>query len=215
MKNILTWFVPQELKFFDMLRKQSENVLYGAKQFKEFMFNYSKLSDKQKKEFVNKLKDIENHGDDITHSIIEALNKTFVTPFDREDIHQITVLLDDVIDFIDVICRRIYIYKLKEVSESMKHMTSIIYKCVVEVNEGVKDLRTLKNIKPHCIKINTLENEADYIHTQSLAELFNENHKKNPIEVMKTKEIQEYLENVVDKCEAISFLFDNIVVKHG
>ena len=86
------------------------------------MLNYSKLSNKQKKEFVEKLKDIENNGDYIAHSIIEALNRTFITPFDREDIHRLVFLLDDVIDFIDITCRRIYIYNLKEVSESMKHI---------------------------------------------------------------------------------------------
>ncbi len=216
MAGIASFFVPKEKKFFVMLRALADNVLHGANLLKEFIFKYDKSDFEERKERVHIITDIEHKCDDITHSIISELNKSFVTPFDREDIHHMTSLLDDVMDLMLVSARRMDIYKLKKVPKSMVHKTEIIHSCAKEMLESIKNLNNLKKIGPHCIRINTLENEADYIHSEALSELFNSNkHKKDPIEIVKLKEIEEILEKTIDKFEEVSFVLENIVIKHG
>lgn len=216
MAGIISFFVPKEKKFFTMLRALSNNVLEGAILLKEYISEYENSGHEQRKERVAKIIEIEHKCDRITHSIINGLNKSFITPFDREDIHHMTSLLDDVIDSMLVSARRMGIYKLKHVPKSMLHKSEIIHSCVKEILGAINNLENLKEIQAHCIRINTLENEADYLHAESLSELFDNNKsKKDPIEVIKIKEIEEILERTIDKCEEVSFVLENIVIKHG
>jgi len=212
--NVIKWLVPAELKFFDMLTEQSENVVAGAKVFNKLLKNYNRLSRDDRKDLVSQIKDIERKGDTINHKINEELNKTFITPFDREDIHEITAEMDDVIDLINGVARRFVLYNIDVLTSEMEEFNSIILECVIEVDLSVKELKQLKNISNHSIKINTLENQADNVSARGIAALF-ETDSHDPIKVIKHKEIIELMENIVDKCEDIAQIFDSIVIKHA
>jgi len=214
MKRILKWFIPQELKFFGMLANQSDNLLKGAKVFNRFVKDFEKLSKEERKELSKKIKNIEKKGDDITHNITDELNRSFLTPFDKEDIHQLTDVMDNVLDFINGTSKRMILYDIESIMPETKELNSIILECVEEINLSVNDLQKLKNISHHSIKINTLENKADVITDRGIAALF-KNNSNDAIKIIKHKEILELMEKVTDECEHLMNIFDSIVVKHA
>lgn len=213
MANIMHWLVPKEEKFFEMLTEQSENALEGAKELKNFVNNYSKFGRSERKSRAQVIKNIEHKGDEITHKIIEKLNKTFITPIDKEDIHQMAVLLDDVIDLIYTVALRFVLLGVERIDEHTTKLVDIILSAVSEVNKSILDLRKLKDMREHYVKIHSLENEADDVYHEALSELFH--FYKNSIDIIKYKEIYELLENITDKCEDVANVVESIVVKHA
>src|SRR3989338_506457 len=211
MKRILHWIVPKEEKFFEMLSEQSENALEGARELKKFVNEYSKFERSERKAKAQLIKKIEQKGDEITHKIIEKLNKSFITPIDREDIHQMAVLLDDVIDLINSVALRFVLLGIERIDGYILKLADIILSSVTELNKSVLDLRKLKEMKEHYIKIHSLENEADEVYQEALSELFH--FYKNSIDIIKYKEIYELLEQITDKCEDVAHIVENIVVK--
>jgi len=187
MTNIVRWFLPKEEKFFILLEKQSKIVLRGTKEFKDLIENYNKLSEEDRSYRVGKIKEIESTGDDITHNIIDKLNKSFITPFDKEDIHQLTVLLDDVLDLINATAKRLLLFKIKHTSRYINEFTEFIWKGVVEVDKCICSLKKYKDIKSYYINIHSIENNADEIFSKALANLFENN--KNAVDVVKYKDI--------------------------
>ena len=212
MANIIRWFLPKEEKFFLLLEKQSKVVLRGAKEFKDLIDNYPKLSEKEISYRVGKIKEIESLGDDITHDIIDKLNKSFITPFDKEDIHELTVLLDDILDLINAIAKRLVLFRIKNASKYIKEFTETIWKGVIEVDKCICNLKRTKHTKTYCINIHSIENDADELFSKALADLFENS--KNSIDVVKYKDIYQFLEAITDKCEHISHIIEGIVVKH-
>ena len=212
MANILHWLLPKEEKFFHMLKEQSSNVVKGADEFKNLIGNYNELNDSSKRELVNKIKDIEHEGDILTHNIIGILDKTFVTPIDKEDIHRLATLLDDLIDLIYTISQRIIIFKIETIDIYIKNLTDIILESVKRVDQGILEVKNLKNMGQFYVDVHTLENKGDDIYHTALAKLFD---KKDPIEIIKYKEIYEFLENITDKCEDVANVIESIVVKHA
>jgi len=165
---------------------------------------------------LKKMEDIEHRGDEATHGIIENLNKTFVTPFDREDIHKLAMMLDDVIDMINTIVSRMRIYKLSGVNMNLVAFSSVIEESVRAVACAVKGLRTLKNAKAimdSCVEINRLENVGDRMRDTVLANLFET--EKDPITVIKLKEIYQDAETVLDVCEDVANVVESILVKQA
>lgn len=213
MPNIMHWLVPKEEKFFEMLNEQAENVLESAKELKSFVNNYSKFERNERKLKANAIKQIEHKGDEITHKIIDGLNKTFITPIDKEDIHQMVVLLDDVIDLINAVALRFVLLGIERIDEHIIKLADIILGAVAELNKSIADLRKLKDMKEHYIKIHSLENEADDVYHRALEELFH--FYKNSVDIIKYKEIYELLEKITDKCEDVANVIENIVVKHA
>ena len=213
MKRILHWIVPKEEKFFEMLSEQSENALEGARELKKFVNEYSKFERSERKAKAQLIKKIEQKGDEITHKVIEKLNKSFITPIDREDIHQMAVLLDDVIDLINSVALRFVLLGIERIDGYILKLADIILSSVTELNKSVLDLRKLKEMKEHYIKIHSLENEADEVYQEALSELFH--FYKNSIDIIKYKEIYELLEQITDKCEDVAHIVENIVVKHA
>ena len=212
MTNIINWLLPKEEKFFLMLRDQASNVVDGANEFKYLIDNYNSLSDVKRKELVKKIKEIESRGDNIVHSIIGSLDKTFVTPIDKEDIHRLTMLLDDVIDAIYATSIRLSIFKIDKIDDYIKKMTEVVIETIGKIELGIIGVSKLKNMNRFYIDIHTLENKSDDIYHEALDNLFN---KKNPIEIIKYKEIYEFLEDLTDKCEDIANVIESIVVKHA
>lgn len=212
MTNLVNWLLPREKKFFLMLRDQASNVVDGANEFKYLIDNYNSLSDVKRRELVKKIKEIESKGDNIVHNIIGSLDKTFVTPIDKEDIHRLAMLLDDVIDKVYATSIRLSIFKIGKIDDYIKKMTEVVIESIGKIELGIIGVSKLKNMNRFYIDIHTLENKSDDIYHEALDNLFN---KKNPIEIIKYKEIYEFLEDLTDKCEDIANVIESIVVKHA
>lgn len=203
------WLVPQEKQFFDLLEKEAKTVLKGAEALNELFDNYGELAQRQPE-----IKEIEHNGDRTVHEIYEALNRTFITPIDREDISAIASRLDDVLDFIDATTIRLQIYKIPEPTVYMKDLAAVILKSCRELNRamaGIRNLKDPKKVEEACIEINRLENRADTILRDALVNLFEG---KDVILILKTKEIYEFLETATDRCEDVANIVSDVIMKN-
>ena len=212
MTNILHWLLPKEDKFFDMLKEQASNVIDGAYEFKNLINNYDDISNSKRIILVKKIKDIESKGDDLTHMIISDLDKTFITPIDKEDIHRLVNLLDDVIDLIYTASMRLIIFKIDKIDSYIMDLTVIVEEVVKKIKFGIGEISKLKNMNEFYVDIHTLENKGDDIYHNALAKMFD---KKDAIEIIKYREIYGFLEDIIDKCEDIANVMESIVVKHA
>jgi uncharacterized protein Yka (UPF0111/DUF47 family) len=212
MSNIVSWLLPKEKKFFLMLKTQASNVVDGANEFKSLIDNYNNLSKAKREEFVKRITNIEAKGDNIVHNIIGSLDKTFVTPIDKEDIHKLAMLLDDVIDLVYATSMRLIIFKIDKIDDNIRKLTDIIVDITGKIELGVIGVSKLRNMNRFYIDIHTLENKADDIYHTALDQLFN---KKDAIEIIRYKNIYEFLEDTIDKCEDIANVIESIVVKNA
>lgn len=204
-------FLPKEFNFFDLFEKQAGYAVEAADCFKEIV-SKNQLDDAS----LQKMHDIEHHGDDVTHQILDNLNKTFITPFDREDIHSLAKELDDIIDMIYTISNRLKVYKITEVDKNLSEFASVINDSVRAVSSAVKGLRSAKNfgsVAESCVEVNRLENVGDMMRDSMLAELFEKS--KDPINVIKWKEIYQDAETVLDICEDVAHVVQSILVKQA
>ena len=208
---MLSKFFPKGTDFFALFEKQSGYAVDAAVYFKELT-----LKGKIEKEAIEKIGNIEHQGDEATHDIFNQLNKTFITPFDREDIHTLAKELDNIIDMINTIVSRLEVYKLTRIDKHLIEFASVIEESVRAVNCAVKGMRNMKNYKSiseFCVEINRLENVGDAMRDKVLAELFET--EKDPITVIKWKEIYQDSETVLDICEDVAHVVDSILVKQA
>jgi predicted phosphate transport protein (TIGR00153 family) len=204
-------FLPKGFNFLELFEKQVDCAVESSRYF-SLLVSKITLDDT----YVKKMQELEHQGDEAAHAIIEHLNKTFITPFDREDIHELTKELDNITDMIYNIARRLAIYRFNEVNETLVNFASVIEKSVQEVASVVKGLNNLKNsksIQESCVEINRLENVGDAMRDSALAELFDTI--KDPILVIKWKEIYEFAETVLDICEDVANVVESILVKQA
>jgi uncharacterized protein len=159
-----------------------------------------------------KIKDLEHKGDELTHRVIDELNKTFITPIDREDIHDLSAALDDVLDLIDSAATRIVLFRIVEPISAVPEICGVLLSQAKEIGEAVSSLRDSDHVVEHCIEINRLENDADRLFQSAIASLFDE--VKDPIDVIKRKEIIETLEAATDKAEDVANVVESIIVKN-
>lgn len=211
--------IPKEKKFFDLFKKDILGVLEAAYVFKEMVFDYSNPQEK-----LNRLVDLEKEGDITTHEIMDSLNRTFITPFDREDICSLTYGLDDILDLIEATAGRMVLYRIFETKlfehfgtgPYLKGMADYIYLAVSQIHKAIDALSSLKKnhrrILDYCIEINSYENEVDRILRDAISDLFEK--EKDSVSLMKWKEIYESAEATTDKCEDIACILESIVVKH-
>jgi predicted phosphate transport protein (TIGR00153 family) len=181
---------------------------HGARLLEQMIATDPPLADK-----AHEIKEVEHQCDFLTHAIIQRLNKTFVTPIDREDIHELARTLDDVMDAIDNAAALIPLYRIDTIRGGARELTRVILQQTDELRAAVEALENKKGVLERAVEINRLENEADRIHKQALGQLFDE--EKDPIVVMKWKEIYDVLEEATDACEDVANLLENVVVKHG
>lgn len=200
--------IPKEEKFFEMLKESAQCVLKGSIALKDLVENYTDVEKK-----VKEIKDIEHQGDRIMHRIAEGLNKTFVTPFDREDIYSLASELDDVLDAIEGISSRLLNFKIKKPTSECIQLVYIIFQAVVEIEKAVGDIKHIKNLKPFCVEINSLENEADQISQEMIGMLLDK--EQDWRSAIKWKEIYGRLESAADHCENIADVIETIVVKNA
>lgn len=204
------WIIPQSKHFFDMLEHQSDVVVEGAEALLDLTKNFKDVAAKR-----DKIKDIEHKGDEIVHEIADALNRTFVTPIDHDDLSKLTSRLDDILDYIEAASHRMWSYELKTMHPDMVKLAEVILASAKEVRHAVYDLRDFKKkdeIFKHCIEVNRLENVGDDITHVSVASLFK---KSDAVEIIKMKEIFEYLEEATDKCEDAADVIKDIFVKNS
>ncbi|MCX5859084.1 MAG: DUF47 family protein [Proteobacteria bacterium] len=204
-------FIPKEEKFFDLFEQSAENALKGGRLFLELLRDPTNLEAK-----VGAIKDVEHAGDQITHETMEKLNKTFITPIDREDIHELISRLDDVIDLIETAAEKIMIFKVKNYDPKFISLAEILVKSMEALLLAITCLKRMKNpdaVLKSCIEANKLENEGDQVYRQLLSALFEK--VTDPIEIIKQKEIFEDLENAIDKCEDVANVLEGVVLKYA
>ncbi len=206
MPGMLTKILPHEQSFFNMFVELTENIHAGAKALLEMLSN---LSDPPAQ--AGHIKDIEHAGDEITHRLFTKLNQTFITPFDREDIHELSSKIDDVLDLIDAAASRLVIYHVDRVRPGAADMAEILYETTGQVLAAVRALQKPDHILNYCIEINRLENESDRLCRTLIAQLFDE--EKDPVEIIKWKEIFEVIETAVDKCEDVANVIESVTLK--
>jgi uncharacterized protein len=202
--------IPKEEKFFDMFKEQADHVVLAAKALVKILENYELETIDTK---AAEIRTNEHEGDVLTHNIIRKLNQTFVTPFDREDIYSLTTRLDDVLDLIEGTVNRLKMYRIKQVTPELITIAKIVLLSSEEIAHAIGKMNNIQRIADHCIEINRLENEADLVTRQIIAHLFENT--KDPLEIMKWKEIYEYVELATDKCEDIANILEGIMLKNS
>src|SRR5579859_4603188 len=198
--------IPRDTKFFDLLADLSGSLTEGAKLLRSILSDPHDLAMR-----VSQVQAIEHKGDKATYSIIAKLNQTFITPFDREDIHRLASSLDDVLDFIHAAGERLVMYKITTAPPSSSELAQVIIKQCEELSKAVSLLEKHDHVLEHCVEINRLENEADSIARDSIARLFER--EKDPITLIKMKELYEVLETATDKAEDAANVLETVVLK--
>lgn len=206
MPNLLAKLLPREKSFFDQFTEVTANIEASAQALVELLENYRDVEKK-----VAHIKDLEHRGDQMTHALMTRLNQTFITPFDREDIHLLASRLDDVLDLIDSVASRLIIYRIGQPRPGAAELARILLKATSEVHAAVSQLEKQDRILEHCIEINRLENEGDSAVRAAIARLFEE--EKDPVEIIKWKELLEVLEIATDKCEDVANVLEGVVLK--
>ena len=213
LNSIFQYFVPKDKKFFPLFEQAGSNLIEMAQLLKESVHtNNLQL----RTENAKLLEDLEHKGDNLTHQIHLELGKNFITPFDREDIHALASSLDDVADFIHGASNRMELYKVTETSQAMKEISSLILEATEHVAKALfelKDLKNIRNITDSCVRINSVENKADYIFDKAVAELFE--YEKDAINLIKNKEVLSAMEDATDKCEDVANVLESILVKNA
>ena len=204
-------FVPREEKFFDLFVDSARNMVKAARGLKDMLDNWENIGVK-----VAEITELEHEGDSITHQIAALLHRTFVTPFDREDIALLSHTMDDITDFIHAAADAIFIYKVDSPTERAKELAEIIVQAALEVEKAVLLLRhrsDLKKIMEHCVELNRLENRADKIYRSALGELFDDD--EDTAYIIKWREIYEHMESATDRCEDVANVLEGVALKHA
>jgi uncharacterized protein len=205
-------FLPKEVHFSDKFEELADKIQEGGMLFVEILSDYKNSKDK-----MSKFKEIEHEADTITHGIYQDLHKTFITPLDREDIYSLANKMDSIVDMIDESASKMQLYRIKEPLSAHKMLAIILNKSIILVNKSIYAMRNrranISMIFEMCIEINSLENEADNILRQSMAQLFEQ--EKDAIELIKCKEILEHIEKATDICEDVSNIIEGIILKYG
>ncbi|PZR64030.1 MAG: DUF47 domain-containing protein [Chloroflexi bacterium] len=200
--------IPREEKFYDLFVQDVSNVLAGARLLEQLFRNYD-----QRERLASLLRDTEHRGDEISHDIGHRLESTFVTPFDREDIHGLISRLDDIIDLIEEIADTCILYGITEPTPVAVQQAQIIVQQCEQLQAGLGKLRSFRQLDKYWIEIHRLENEGDRIVRSAIAELFKQD--QNPIDVIKWKDVYGLLEDTIDACEDAADILERIVVKHA
>lgn len=210
--KFLKKILPKNDNFYLLFEQDMENLMLGAKTITD-AFHFPLTEENKNK--LNLIEDIEHKGDMITHRIFHEASSSFITPFDREDIHFLAAALDDVMDNIQGVAKRVLLYEIDHFPEVGHHILETLYESVKELNTMIpllRDLDNKKQILESCVKINSCENKADDIFERGIANLFKTN--KDPIELIKVKEILVSLEVATDKCEDAANAIESILIKN-
>jgi len=207
-------FLPKDDTFFRLFERDVENLLEAAIEFTELMSNH--VSPEERVRRIKHIEELEHRGDEVTHEIFSSLASTFITPFDREDIHALASTLDDILDYVQGAANRILLYKVTTISPELEKLATMILSAVRELQKAItalRDLRDVTAIRENLVRINSIENEADDLFERAIADLFD--NCKDPILLIKTKELLVSLETATDQCEDAANVIESIIVKNA
>ena len=213
LNSIFQFFVPKDKNFFPLFEQATANVVVMAKLMIEVV---NTADEDERNKIIKEIDNLEHVGDQISHTIFIELSKNFITPLDREDIHALASAIDDVADYIHGSANRILMYKIQKFSDAIIKLCELTYYSTQELEKAVKELKNIKNIRnitDACVRINSIENQADYIFDKAVADLFE--YEKDALEVIKYKEILSALETATDKCEDAANVLESILVKNA
>ncbi|MEJ5993547.1 DUF47 family protein [Pedobacter sp. Du54] len=213
MNSIFSFFTPKDKKFQPLFEQAGSNVLKIA----EALLVVVTTNDMEKrKEAIKEVERLEHVGDDITHTIFIELSKNFITPFDREDIHTLASAIDDIADYIHATAGNIELYQVTNIGDAMIKLAELLVEMCGDLEKAIKELRSFKNIRviaDACVRINSAENQADYVCNLAIARLFE--FETNAIELIKQKEVLQTMEIATDKCEDAANVLESILVKNA
>jgi predicted phosphate transport protein (TIGR00153 family) len=208
---MLRRLLPREEDFFSLFERHAALTVEGAKQFGELV-----AGGRNVRALAARIKEIEHETDVITHTCVEHLHTSFITPFDRDDIHRLITRMDDVMDFVESASERIALYELREMTPEVRELAAVLVRAteaVARAIAGLRDLKRPQSLLDHCIEVNRLENEGDEILRNAVATLFRDG--ADPLLVMKWKEVYEALENATDRCEDVANIIEGVVLEHA
>ncbi|MDH4071196.1 MAG: DUF47 family protein [Ignavibacteria bacterium] len=212
--SLIQALLPKDEKFFQYFQRDVENLLKAAQALDELMDG--KMAIDQRLQKIRQVDELEHKGDELTHAIFRYLESTFITPFDREDIHTLASKIDDILDFINGAANRIALYKVDTITPGMEALAAYVLKAVEELSNAVNHLSNLKNakeIRSCLVAIHSIENEADDLFERTIGSLFETC--KDPILLIKNKEILVSLETATDQCEDAANVIESIIVKNA
>jgi uncharacterized protein len=203
------WFLPKNNDFLTLFDKASANIVTGVSMFRALLDDLSDLKEK-----VERIKEVEHEGDRTTHQTFAKLNTTFITPFDREDIHALASRMDDILDSTDAAANRLLIYRVSNITPHLVKLADLLVASAKQVQQAVvalHDRHRHRDARASCVEINRLENEADQVHRAALVELFAG--EPNAIELIKLKELYAFIEDATDRCEDVANVIESIIIK--
>lgn len=200
--------IPRDEQFFDLFRQMAEEIRAAAKLLEAML--EANPPDASKADLI---KDAEHRCDTLTHDTIQRLHRTFVTPYDREDLYALATSLDNVMDSIDHAATLVRLYRIKELPEGARALAHMVSGSAASLHAGLDALSDRRPVQPHAVEINRLENEADRAYQNAVQALFD--NVTDPILLMKWKELLDVLEQITDACEDVANVIESIVVKHG
>ena len=213
--SLIKFFLPREERFKELLETDTQNLVKAAELFLEIAKS-TRLEDRRVK--LVELKAIEHEGDDITRQVFEALNSSFITPLDREDIRSVTVDLDDILDYLEGIARYLVIFEIDEAPEPLTRFAEILLEMIREIDLVTRliwDLGNERKVRESMVRISELENQGDDLYITVIAEMFREGSQVDPIFAMKWKEIYQNLEDACDSCKDFTHIVGNVVIKNA
>ncbi|EHQ26925.1 DUF47 domain-containing protein [Mucilaginibacter paludis] len=214
LNTIFQYFVPKDRKvFFPLFEQAAANVVTMAQMLVDAV---GQPEQKTRNEMYNQIDKLENIGDEITHQIYLELSKNFITPFDREDIAALTSAIDDVADYINGSANRMLLYNIDEITEPIRKLSDLILHGCTEMEKAIKELKDLKNVRniaDCCVRINSIENQADDVFDRAVADLFL--YERDAVKLIKYKEVLANLETATDMCEDVANVVETILVKNA
>ncbi len=198
---------PQRREFFDLYCSASANAVEIAAKLVELLERFPDKGD-----LLRDVRELEHEGDRVTHDIIYLLNRTFVTPFDRDDMYRLATVLDDVVDHVDEAADQIDLYKVTQIPERAKEQARVIHRAATKLDEAVQRLEGFKDSRRQLVALRTLEDEGDRLTREAVADLFRSG--ADPLSIIRWKDIHERLEEAVDACESAADVLEAILVKN-
>ncbi|MBL4677039.1 MAG: DUF47 domain-containing protein [Mucilaginibacter sp.] len=214
LNSIFQYFVPKDKKtFFPLFEQAASNVVAMSTVLVEAVNSNNPAT---REELFRQIDKLENKGDELTHQVYLELGKNFITPFDREDIHTLATAIDDIADYIHGAANRMNLYKIDDYNEHIKKLSELILQAANDLEKAVRELKDLRNVRAiadSCIRINSVENQADYVFDRAVADLFL--YETDAIRLIKYKEILSALETATDMCEDAANVMESILIKNA
>lgn len=212
--SVIKWFMPKSERFHELVSKDTQNLLRAARLFSEIAHSAS-LEERRIK--TVQLKALEHEGDQVTRQIFEALNSTFITPLDREDIRSLASNLDDILDYLEGVAQYLVIFELDQSPAALRQFAEILVSMVEQIDQAtglVWDLSNERVIQAAIVRISELENQGDTLYNTVIADLFKADG-RNPVEILKWKEVYQGLEDACDGCKDFTHVLGNVVIKNA